>query len=338
MKHAAHKANRGSAQRTGLADLFRSSRGSHSVGVVRAVQAAAGDAVALAIDPALAARLNEVAPMTRRAIRQTAKAAQRRSYIMSSASLAALVGTAATALAFSTNMRQSAGAGVIAQDPATTTTQMARVQGSTVSRSESRTALTDTYSTPASASDTVAETSANGAQAQASSQSSDNGSWQLNDANSTIDVNQLARSLADNPKVAVLVDKDSDQLPANFNPNHATGDSGLAYAFSQCTWWAYNRRHELGLPVGSYFGNGAQWADSAAALGYWVDNTPRHVGDIMVFRTGQEGASSVYGHVAIVERINPDGSVYVSECGAALQGKISHRTFKNVSDFRYIHY
>ncbi|KAB7790544.1 CHAP domain-containing protein [Bifidobacterium leontopitheci] len=336
MKHAAHKANKGSAQRTGLADLFRSSRGSHSVGVVRAVQAANGDAVALAIDPALAARLNEVAPLTRRAIRQTAKAAQRRSAVMSSASLAALVGTAATALAFSANMRQASGTGVIAQDPATTTTQMARIQGSTVSRSESRTALTDTYGTQSSTSDSTAAASSENNQT--ATQSSNSGSWQLNDENSTIDVSQLARSLADNPKVAVLVDKDSDQLPANFNPNHATGDSGLAYAFSQCTWWAYTRRHQLGLPVGSYFGNGAQWADSAAAMGYWVDNTPRHVGDIMVFRTGQEGASSLYGHVAIVERINPDGSVYVSECGAALNGKIAHRTFTNVSDFRYIHY
>lgn len=138
MRHAAHKANKDSVQRTSPSALFRSSRGSHTARAVRAVRAANGDAVALAIDPVLAAKLNEVAPMTRRAIRETAKAAQRKSYMMSSASLAALVGTAATALAFS-NIQQSSNSRLLADDPATTTTQLARVTGSTVSRSESRT-------------------------------------------------------------------------------------------------------------------------------------------------------------------------------------------------------
>ena len=130
-------------------------------------------------------------------------------------------------------------------------------------------------------------------------------------------------------------------MPAScpgFNPNHATGDSGLAYAFSQCTWWAYLRRHQLGLPVGSYFGNGQDWANSARAHGYWVDNTPRHKGDVMVFRAGQEGASSVYGHVAIVESINADGTVTIWQCGASLNGKPVSRTLSNVNDFQYIHY
>ena len=151
-------------------------------------------------------------------------------------------------------------------------------------------------------------------------------------------MSQLSRSLADNPQVAVLVDQDAGKLPEGFNPNHATGDSGLAYAFSQCTWWAYLRRHQLGLPVGSYFGNGQDWANSARAHGYWVDNTPRHKGDVMVFRAGQEGASSVYGHVAIVESINADGTVTISECGASLNGKPVSRTLSNVNDFQYIHY
>ena len=315
MRHAAHKANKGSVQRTSPSALFRSSRGSHTARAVRAVRAANGDAVALAIDPVLAAKLNEVAPMTRRAIRETAKAAQRKSYMMSSASLAALVGTAATALAFS-NIQQSSNSRLLADDPATTTTQLARVTGSTVSRSESRTELGSI----------------------ASDQTTNNGNWELNDKNSAIDVSQLSRSLADNPQVAVLVDQDAGKLPEGFNPNHATGDSGLAYAFSQCTWWAYLRRHQLGLPVGSYFGNGQDWANSARANGYWVDNTPRHKGDVMVFRAGQEGASSVYGHVAIVESINADGTVTISESGASLNGKPVSRTLSNVNDFQYIHY
>lgn len=117
---------------------------------------------------------------------------------------------------------------------------------------------------------------------------------------------------------------------------HPTGDTGNAYPFPQCTWWVYLRRHQLGLPVGSRFGNGAQWADSARRLGYAVDRTPRQ-GDIMVFARGQEDSSTVYGHVAIVEKVNKDGSVTTSESGARYHGGTFSRTFHNVGDFEYIH-
>lgn len=160
------------------------------------------------------------------------------------------------------------------------------------------------------------------------------GSWSMD----TVDADRLTRRMAGNPRVARLMsERDADALPAGFNPDHETGDTGPAYAFSQCTWWAYTRRHQLGLPVGSHLGDGAMWADSARRLGYWVDDTPR-VGDVMVFRRGQEGASAVYGHVAIVEKINGDGSVTTSECGATYHGRPFTRTFHNVHDFQYIHY
>jgi surface antigen len=84
-------------------------------------------------------------------------------------------------------------------------------------------------------------------------------------------------------------------------------------------------------------GDGAMWADTARSLGYWVDNNP-HIGDVMVFQRGQEGASSTYGHVAIVEKVNTDGSVTTSESGASLNGGTISRTFTNVHDFQYIHF
>lgn len=161
------------------------------------------------------------------------------------------------------------------------------------------------------------------------------GSWSMGDVP---DAAHLTRTAAANSRVAALMDgRDRGATPAGFDPDHATGDTGLAYAFSQCTWWAYLRRRQLGLPVGSHFGDGGRWADSAAALGYWVDRTPR-VGDVMVFAPGQEGASKTYGHVAIVEKVNRDGSVVTSECGASYGGRPFSRTFANVHDFRYIHY
>lgn len=80
--------------------------------------------------------------------------------------------------------------------------------------------------------------------------------------------------------------------------------------------------------------------DSARALGYWVDNMARHVGDIVVFAPGQQGADGYYGHVAIVEEVNADGSIKISESNVKGLGVISDRTFtaQEASQMTYIHY
>ncbi|WP_055427627.1 CHAP domain-containing protein [Bifidobacterium aesculapii] len=334
MRHAAHKAAENTAKGNGtgnLMGLFTMSRGSHTRGTVLAMQMAGSNGAVLGLDEAVADKLNEIAPMSRRAIRQAARAAERRNFVVGSASLAALAGTAATAVAFATPSDEGIS---FTADPATTTTQFQPVTGA-ASRSDARTPLTD-------GSDVASSTIAQDQSAEASSadtqQTTNEGAWTLGDSNTAIDTKQMSKSLANNENVAKLMDEDAALLPAGFDPNHATGDVGNAYDFSQCTWWVYLRRHELGLPVGSHMGNGNMWANSARALGYWVDNTPRHVGDIMVFRAGQEGSDSSYGHVAIVEKINPDGSIVTSESGASLNGKTYSRTFTNVSDFEYIHY
>ena len=311
MKHAAHKAAKASSARFSVSKaLFTSSRGSHTAKAVRMAQLADGGAV-VGLAPEVAEKLNEVAPMSRRAMREAAKAASRKSTLVTSASLAALVGTAATALAFS---QQNASRLVIADD-GVETTQIKRVSDGAASRSEDRTALKE-------------------------SSTSNNGGWQLGETSASMDANLLSKSLADNPNVAVLMDQDSSVLPAGFNPNHATGEDGGSYPYGQCTWWAYTRRHQLGLPVGSHFGNARDWGASAKALGYWVDGTPRHVGDIIVFAPGQQGADADYGHVAIVEKINADGSIEISESNVKGLGVISNRSFSadDASKLTYIHY
>ena len=163
------------------------------------------------------------------------------------------------------------------------------------------------------------------------------GTWESDD---DIDPSRLGAIPAQNPVVYRLVNgRDRDQTPDGFDPDHADGDTGNAYSFSQCTWWAYKRRHELNLPAGSHMGDGAMWADSARKLGYWVDHTPR-VGDVMVFQRGQNGASLIYGHVAVVEQVHADGSITTSECGAALGGKPFSRTFTKTqaAQHEYVHY
>ena len=82
------------------------------------------------------------------------------------------------------------------------------------------------------------------------------------------------------------------------------------------------------------------WALTARKLGYWVDRTPRHVGDIMVFGRGQAGVNRTYGHVAVVEKINPDGSIETSESSAELHGRTFSRVVNpnETSAFEFIHY
>lgn len=107
---------------------------------------------------------------------------------------------------------------------------------------------------------------------------------------------------------------------------------GNRYAYGYCTWWAYERRAQIGRPIGSFWGNATSWASSGSASGFAVNRTPV-VGAIM-----QNGGG--YGHVAIVEAVNPDGSVEISEMnGPAGWNVIARRTIPagSVGAFNYIH-
>lgn len=169
------------------------------------------------------------------------------------------------------------------------------------------------------------------------------GTWTM--SNDRIDVDRLTRATpgpadlhhAKSTQQTVDLLNDTD-IPADTSTSTpaATGDSGNAYPWGQCTWWAYVRRHQLGLPVGSYFGNGQAWAASAARLGYSVSHQPT-VGAIIVFQPGQAGADLTYGHVAIVEQAHGDGSITISESNAQGLGVISNRTLTDATQYTYIH-
>lgn len=122
--------------------------------------------------------------------------------------------------------------------------------------------------------------------------------------------------------------------------NHPSGDSGNAYPPRQCTEWAYIRRHQLGLPVGSYFGNGGQWANSARSLGYQVDRTPSF-GAIVVFYPGQSVgghwiADPYYGHVAIVEGVWGN-TIAISEGGTGFATFPANEVLNDAYNYEYIH-
>jgi CHAP domain protein len=120
----------------------------------------------------------------------------------------------------------------------------------------------------------------------------------------------------------------SVSLSSNYNVK-----AGNAYAWGNCTWYAYNRRPD----IGSFWGNASTWAVSARAAGYRVDQTPS-VGAIAQWNAYANQYIWGYGHVAIVESVNSDGTVTVSDMNYA--GKLNVVTTRTVpasSVSNYIH-
>jgi surface antigen len=115
--------------------------------------------------------------------------------------------------------------------------------------------------------------------------------------------------------------------------------AGNAYAFGNCTSWAYERRAQLGHPVGSYWGNAATWDSLGRAAGYIVNKTPT-VGAVYQMPAFVDAYTGVYGHVGIVEGVNPDGSIYISEMNYA--GNFNRVTYRTIPAaqaalYNYIH-
>ena len=130
---------------------------------------------------------------------------------------------------------------------------------------------------------------------------------------------------------AVESSTSSTSVQSSYRSN-MSASVGNKYAYGYCTWYAYERRAQIGRPIGSYWGNATSWAASGAASGLVVNRTPA-VGAIM-----QNGGG--YGHVAIVESVNSDGSITISEMnGPAGWNVIGTRTISagSVGSYNYIH-
>jgi surface antigen len=121
----------------------------------------------------------------------------------------------------------------------------------------------------------------------------------------------------------------------NSHRNTKTTSGGNTNAWGNCTWYAWERRLEMGRPLPSgALGNAAQWNSSLSAMGYRVDSVPE-VGAIF-----QNGGG--YGHVGIVEGINSDGSIEVSEMNNYSGGGYNWINWRNIpanqtGSFNYIH-
>ena len=100
-------------------------------------------------------------------------------------------------------------------------------------------------------------------------------------------------------------DEESSYTPAattvSQRPTYSSNAS--SYPVGQCTWGVKT----LAPWAGDYWGNGGQWAASAAAAGFRTGSTPQ-VGAIASWDDGG------YGHVAVVTAVESTTRIQVSEC------------------------
>ena len=113
--------------------------------------------------------------------------------------------------------------------------------------------------------------------------------------------------------------------PARQRPTYSTNAS--SYPVGECTWGAKT----LAPWAGDYWGNGGQWAASAAAAGFRTGSTPQ-VGAIACWNDGG------YGHVAVVTAVESSSRIQVSESNYGGNRTIgNHRGWFNPGGVTYIY-
>ena len=104
---------------------------------------------------------------------------------------------------------------------------------------------------------------------------------------------------------------------------HAASSAGNTYVAGTCTWYVKSRIPSLPNQLGN---GGYGWLAAAAAFGYATGSSPA---------PGAIGVES--GHVVIVESVNGNGTVNISEMNYAGQVGVVHYRTTSASEFRYIY-
>lgn len=87
------------------------------------------------------------------------------------------------------------------------------------------------------------------------------------------------------------------------------------YDYGWCTWWAAKRRADVGKPIPANFGDACNWVRAAQRASIPTGSTPSGAGDVIFTNSG------CLGHVAFVEEMNEDGSIWVSDMNS--RGQVS---------------
>ncbi|PST47926.1 hypothetical protein COO72_10505 [Bifidobacterium callitrichos] len=129
---------------------------------------------------------------------------------------------------------------------------------------------------------------------------------------------------------------DENGVRAWFGGQQGPNNICAAYAYGQCTWYACIRGYKIGWKgIGSHWGNGQDWARSAAKAGFKTTKTAPVAGALMSVPAGLLGSSRSYGHVLVVESVDTaKGTITTSEKGAGY--KVYSRTLPIKNGGTYI--
>lgn len=114
------------------------------------------------------------------------------------------------------------------------------------------------------------------------------------------------------------------------NPTYASKNN--LYTAGQCTWYVFDKRAKDGKTISTFWGDARNWAGQSSSEGFNVDHKPEK-GAIL------QTSNGAFGHVAYVERVNSDGSIFISEMNYVGTYIISTRTISSaeVSSYNFIH-
>jgi surface antigen len=136
------------------------------------------------------------------------------------------------------------------------------------------------------------------------------------------------------PIAAVMAKTKPGELQNDSGATLYTGTSSTAntYDYGYCTFWAAQRRIEVGLSIPNNWGDAHTWDDRSVLAGYAVDHTPSKYAIMETDR-------GALGHVAFVEDVALDGSWTISEMNAKGWDVLDTRTLTvtQAQDYNFIH-
>jgi len=111
---------------------------------------------------------------------------------------------------------------------------------------------------------------------------------------------------------------------------------GNGYSYGYCTWHVASRRAAIGKSIPRNLGNAVTWASLASSAGLKVDGVP--TAGAVVWHKNTYTAGGL-GHVGFVEKVNPNGSIVVSDMNFPIWNGVTNRTLTpdEFSQYLFIH-
>jgi surface antigen len=134
--------------------------------------------------------------------------------------------------------------------------------------------------------------------------------------------------------VSALINSESDDKTGNAMLYTDSAYPGDLYDYGNCTYWAAMRRAQVAEPIPNTWGNAATWAARALLSGYTVDHTPSQYA---IMQTPD--AAGGLGHVAFVEKVDPDGIWHISEMNVVGFDEIDYKALppQAAAKYSFIH-